>query len=151
MSVSALSSDRQIENLIVRYSHLVDEGNFAEFGALFDEADFVFGELTLRGGKAIEDLIGSTLVVHEDGTPRTRHITTNILIEVDEANGSAVARSYYNILQTAPDLLPLQVVGGGRYSDRFVRRNDAWHFARREVTIDFTGDTRFHLKGQQSA
>ncbi|GHI99345.1 hypothetical protein ACFY1G_33115 [Streptomyces olivaceus] len=50
MSVSALSSDRQIENLIVRYSHLGDEGNLAEFGALFDEADFVFGELTLRGG-----------------------------------------------------------------------------------------------------
>ncbi|MGW5868658.1 nuclear transport factor 2 family protein [Streptomyces sp. NPDC055239] len=148
--LNSLSSARQIENLIVRYSHLVDEGDFAEFGALFDEADFVFGDLTLRGHKAIEGLIRSTLIVHDDGTPRTRHVTTNILIEVDEADDSAVARSYYNILQAVPGLLPPQTVAGGRYRDRFERRGGTWYFARREVTIDFTGDTRYHLVEQRS-
>ncbi|MFD5252651.1 nuclear transport factor 2 family protein [Streptomyces bobili] len=151
MSSASLSSARQIENLIARYSHLVDEGDFAGFGALFDEADFVSGEVSLRGAKAIEDLIGSMLVVHDDGTLRTRHITTNILIEVNEDDDSAVARSYYNILQSVPGLLPLQMVAGGRYRDRFERRDGTWSFARREVTIDFTGDTRYHLKEQPAA
>ncbi|MFE3737005.1 nuclear transport factor 2 family protein [Streptomyces sp. NPDC059134] len=151
MSASTLSSARQIENLIARYSHLVDEGDFAEFGALFDEADFVFGEVSIRGEKAIADVIGSTLVVHDDGTLRTRHITTNLLIEVNEDEDSAVARSYYNILQSVPGLLPLQMVAGGRYRDRFERRDGLWSFARREITIDFTGDTRFHLKDQPAA
>ncbi|MGA5521058.1 nuclear transport factor 2 family protein [Streptomyces sp. SAI-229] len=150
-STSSISSARQIENLIARYSHLVDEGDFAEFGALFENAEFVSGEVSLRGGKAIEDLISSMLVVHDDGTLRTRHITTNILIEVNENDGSAEARSYYNILQAVPGLLPLQMVAGGRYRDRFERREGTWSFARREVTIDFTGDTRYHLKTPQDA
>ncbi|MET7446423.1 nuclear transport factor 2 family protein [Streptomyces sp. NBC_01696] len=143
---SSISSARQIENLIARYSHLVDDGEFAEFGALFENAEFVSGEVILRGGKAVEDLISSMLVVHDDGTLRTRHITTNILIEVNEDGDSAEARSYYNILQAVPGLLPLQMVAGGRYRDRFERREGTWSFARREVTIDFTGDTRYHLK-----
>ncbi|MGW0789458.1 nuclear transport factor 2 family protein [Streptomyces sp. NPDC002911] len=150
-STPSISSARQIENLIARYSHLVDEGDFAEFGALFETAEFVSGEVSLRGGKAIEDLISSMLVVHDDGTLRTRHITTNILIEVNEDDDSAEARSYYNILQAVPGLLPLQMVAGGRYRDRFERREGTWTFARREVTIDFTGDTRYHLKTQQDA
>ncbi|MFE1023740.1 nuclear transport factor 2 family protein [Streptomyces sp. NPDC058818] len=150
-STSSISSARQIENLIARYSHLVDEGDFARFGALFENADFVSGEVSLRGGKAIEELIGSMLVVHDDGTLRTRHITTNILIEVNEDDDSAEARSYYNILQAVPGLLPLQMVAGGRYRDRFERREGTWSFARREVTIDFTGDTRYHLKEQSGS
>ncbi|MFD6274230.1 nuclear transport factor 2 family protein [Streptomyces sp. NPDC060209] len=151
MSSPSLSSARQIENLIARYSHLVDEGDFAAFGALFDDADFVSGDVSIRGGKAIEDLVSSMLVVHDDGTLRTRHITTNILIEVNENDDTAVARSYYNILQAVPGLLPLQMVAGGRYRDRFERRDGRWSFARREITIDFTGDTRYHLKGQPAA
>ncbi|GAA2945071.1 MULTISPECIES: nuclear transport factor 2 family protein [Streptomyces] len=150
-STSSISSARQIENLIARYSHLVDDGDFAEFGALFENAEFVSGDVSLRGGKAIEDLISSMLVVHDDGTLRTRHITTNILIEVNEDDDSAEARSYYNILQAVPGLLPLQMVAGGRYRDRFERREGTWSFARREVTIDFTGDTRYHLKAPQDA
>ncbi|WP_413105711.1 nuclear transport factor 2 family protein [Streptomyces sp. Inha503] len=146
MSLPHGSSARDIENLIVRYSHLVDDAKFGEFGALFDDGDFVFGDVTLRGSTQIEDLIRSTLVVHEDGTLRTRHVTTNILIDVDEENDSAEARSYYTVFQSVPGLLPLQPVGSGRYRDRFARRDGTWCFARREVTIDFTGDTRYHLK-----
>ncbi|MFE7035084.1 nuclear transport factor 2 family protein [Streptomyces sp. NPDC057621] len=146
-----MSSARQIENLIARYSHLVDEGDFERFGALFENADFVSGEVSLRGGKAVEELIGARLVVHDDGTLRTRHITTNILIEIDEDDDSAEARSYYSILQAVPGLLPLQMVAAGRYHDRFERRDGTWSFARREVTIDFTGDTRYHLKAPQDA
>ncbi|MDX3377175.1 nuclear transport factor 2 family protein [Streptomyces sp. ME02-6991-2A] len=145
------ASAREIENLIVRYSHLVDDARFREFGALFDKGDFVFGDVTLRGSAEIEKLIGSTLVVHDDGTLRTRHVTTNILIEVDEENDTAQARSYYMVFQAVPDLLPLQPVGGGGYRDRFVRQDGAWRFARREVTIDYTGDTRYHFKATRAS
>ncbi|MET9559393.1 MULTISPECIES: hypothetical protein [Streptomyces] len=33
----------------------------------------------------------------------------------------------------------------------FARRDGTWSFARREVTIDFTGDTRYHLKAPRDA
>ncbi|MXG26719.1 nuclear transport factor 2 family protein [Streptomyces sp. YIM 132580] len=145
------TSAREIENLIVRYSHLVDDARFHEFGALFDEGDFVSGGTVLRGSEEIVNLIASVLVVHDDGTLRTRHVTTNILIEVDEEYDRAEARSYYTIFQAVPGLLPFQPVAGGGYRDRFVRRDGTWRFARREITIDFTGDTRYHLKQGQTA
>lgn len=44
-------------------------------------------------------------------------MTTNLGIEVDEAGGTAVARSYFTALQALPDL-PLQPIVSGRYDDR---------------------------------
>lgn len=35
---------------------------------------------------------------------RTRHIVTNVVIEVDEQAGTAVSRSYFTALQALPDL-----------------------------------------------
>ena len=59
----------------------------------------------------------SLIVLHPDGTPRTKHVTTNPIIEVDDAE-TASCRSYYTVLQQT-DELPLQTIVTGRYHDRF--------------------------------
>jgi hypothetical protein len=53
-----------------------------------------------------------TLIVYADGTPRTRHVTTNIAIDADEEAGTAVSRSYFTVLQALPGL-PLQPIAAG--------------------------------------
>src|SRR5436305_10103970 len=83
---------------------------------------------------------------YEDGTPRTKHVTTNIAIEIDEAAGTAVSRSYFTALQALPDLT-LQPIVSGRYHDRFERRDGQWRFVQRHVRTDLLGDMSRHLRG----
>jgi 3-phenylpropionate/cinnamic acid dioxygenase small subunit len=81
-----------------------------------------------------------------DGIPSTKHLITNVSVEVDDDRRSARARSYYTALQARPEL-PLQPIIAGRWHDRFERDGDQWRFADRLIYADLVGDLRFHIKG----
>lgn len=138
------SSDRSIENLIGVYAALVDAGDFAGLGALFAEALFGGSGDAVRGAEQVEKLFRAMVRVYEDGTPRTKHVTTNIRIDVDDGAGTAVAHSYVTVFQALPDL-PLQPIVAGRYRDVFERRGGAWRFVERRFTTDLVGDVSHHL------
>ena len=108
---------RSVENLIARYAELVDSGDFAGLGEMF--ADGLFGgegDAVVRGRDAVEKIFRATVQVYDDGTPRTKHVTTNIRVDVDDASGMA-AHSYVTVFQALPDL-PLQPIVAGRYRAR---------------------------------
>jgi 3-phenylpropionate/cinnamic acid dioxygenase small subunit len=140
-----LCADRAIENLIAQYAFLVDDGDFAGLGELLDHAEFRLGSTSAHGKADIERLADTALQTYADGTPRTRHVTTNLIIEVDEGAGSATSRSYFTVFQQTEDL-PLQPIASGRYSDRFERHCDGWQFASREVSTDLVGDVSHHRR-----
>jgi hypothetical protein len=82
-----------------------------------------------------------------DGSPRTRHITANAVIDVDTDAGVAHASSSYVVFQGTPDL-PLQPIVTGRYADRFARADDGhWRWAERRYAVDHVGDLSHHLRG----
>ena len=89
--------------------------------------------------------LASAELRYDDGTPRTKHVTTNLAINVDEEAGTATARSYFTALQALPDL-PLQTIVAGRYHDRFERRDGEWRFVDRRVRTDLVGDVSRHLR-----
>ena len=62
----------------------------------------------------------ATTRLYPDGTPGTKHVTTNLIIEIDDQATGAAARSYFTVLQAVPGL-PLQPILAGRYRDRFQR------------------------------
>ncbi len=99
----------------------------------------------MSGRDAIEKMLRDRLIVYDDGTPRTKHVTTNVAIEVDEEEGTAVSRSYFTALQALPDLA-LQPIVSGRYQDRFERRDGQWRFVERRVRTDLVGDVSRHLR-----
>ena len=99
----------------------------------------------MSGRDAIEKMLRDSLIVYDDGTPCTKHVTTNLAIEVDEVAGTAVSRSYFTALQALPDL-PLQPIVSGRYQDRFERRDRQWRFVQRRVRTDLVGDVSRHLR-----
>jgi len=142
---AAPSSYRAIENLIASYAELVDDGDFAGVGILLADATFTGGAGSVSGRDAIEKMLRDSLIVYDDGTPRTKHVTTNVAIEVDEEAGTAVSRSYFTALQALPDL-PLQPIVSGRYQDRFERRDGQWRFVERRVRTDLVGDVSRHLR-----
>ena len=150
MSVPAGPAPSQwaIQNLIAAYAELVDDGDFAGLGVLLAEATFTGSGAPVSGPDAIEAMFRDMLIVYADGTPRTRHVTTNIAIEADEEAGTAVARSYFTVLQALPDLA-LQPIASGRYRDRFERRGGQWRFTERRATVGLAGDVSRHLRHAQ--
>lgn len=142
-------SYQAIENLIATYAEFVDDGDFAGVAAMLADATFTGGAGPVSGREAIEKMLRDNVIVYEDGTPRTKHVTTNIAIELDEAAGTAVSRSYFTVLQAPPDLA-LQPIVVGRYHDRFERRDGQWRFVERRVQTDLVGDVSHHLRDATS-
>jgi ketosteroid isomerase-like protein len=138
-----------IQNLIYRYCDRIDRGDFAGIAQLFAHAEIHVPALPapVRGVAAIEAMYTQfTRLYPETGTPRTRHVTSNVIIEPDGAN-AARAQSYVLVHQ-ATDVLPLQPIIGGRYFDRFAKTEGAWRFTERRMEMDLFGNLSAHLLQQ---
>jgi hypothetical protein len=134
-------SASEITALVYRYCELFDTGRFEEFAAQFGHGQWHRAD---PGAAAARRWIEDNVHVY-DGLPRTKHLTTNLTVEVDEEAGTAVARSYITVLQALPDF-PLQPIFAGRYLDRFARVDGRWRWARREVIGDLYGDVSHHVR-----
>lgn len=136
---------RQIERLIHLYPYYLDDGRFTEMGELFAQADVYVGSdlVARRDAAAVAALWARYVRIHPNGTPRTHHIATNLIIE-DDGPGRARAHSYILVVQHA-DGFPLQPVTAGDYLDRFARADDTWRFTERRVGNDLFGDMSHHL------
>jgi 3-phenylpropionate/cinnamic acid dioxygenase small subunit len=135
----------QIQNLVHRYAELIDLGDFDALGTLLDAAEVGSGEHpgSLTGHDAVVAMFTSTTRRYPDGTPRTKHVTTNLIVEVDDDAGTATCRSYFTVLQ-ATDMLPLQPIVAGRYHDRFAAEGTIWRFVERRFFVDLVGDVSQH-------
>lgn len=143
-------SARRIENLLHTYAERIDAGDLDGVAELFRHGR-IHGqqdgppETVFEGYDAVRALYGRATRLHEDGTPRTKHVTTNAIIEVDEEAARATSRAYYTVLQ-ATEALPLQVIIAGRYHDTFHQVDGAWCFESRTMFVDLVGDLSHHLK-----
>lgn len=132
--------------LIHGYAERLDRGDFDGVARLFEHSTYgAAGGPVRRGSAEALAALRRLVRVFEDGTPRTKHVITNLVIEVDEDAASATARSYFTVLQATPKL-PLQVILAGRYHDRFEKVGDVWRFAERVIFLDLRGDLREHLE-----
>ena len=136
----------QIQNLVFRYAELIDLGDFDALGDLLAGAEVgaAGSPGSLTGHDAVAGMFTSTTRRYPDGTPRTKHVTTNLILEIDEALGMATCRSYYTVLQQVAGMA-LQPIVAGRYNDRFTRDAGVWRFAERRFFVDLVGDLSQHL------
>lgn len=136
----------EIMNLVYTYPERIDAGDFVGVGELFADAVFeTEGGEPLVGSRAVrENFERWTRRYPDDGTPKTRHCVHNPIVEIDEANGTAVVRYYVTVFQRTPDF-PLQPVWANRYEDRFVRKDGRWRYAHRRGFQHMTGNVGAHL------
>lgn len=146
MSAGEWASHHAITTLMFRYTEYVDDADFASIGALFAD-----GEMTTRGmagaivgADAVAGLYSHTSKVHPNGTLMTRHLTTNVIIDIDEAADAATAHSSFVVFQATPQVALAPIVAG-RYRDRFQRVDGTWRFAQREMDVQQFGDVSDHL------
>jgi 3-phenylpropionate/cinnamic acid dioxygenase small subunit len=156
-----LSHERQIENLLYRYAECVDAGDFDGVSALFEHAGYHLAGAEGARGEGVGATMRATVQLH-GGTPGTKHVMTNAIIELADDERTAEARSCFTVLQAAEGF-PLQPVITGRYHDHFElvdgrwrfatgrrparsgRGSGRWRFADRAITIEQIGDLSRHL------
>lgn len=136
----------EIEALLFRYAELIDAGDFAAVADLFADGRITTesGEVVAEGRDAVKALYDATTRLHDDGTPRTRHVTTNVIVELADDGRSAVARSAFTVLQQTAEV-SLQPVVAGRYRDELELVGGSWRFAERRMHPMLFGDLHDHL------
>jgi len=134
-------SVKQITDMMFRYAEFFDTGRFDEFAALFEHGKWHKAE---AGATAARAWIDDNVQLY-DGLTRTKHVTTNVVVDVDEIAGTAEATAYVTIFQALPDF-PLQPIFAGRYQDRLTRIDGRWWWVQRSVVGDLYGDISRHVK-----
>src|SRR4051812_8783972 len=134
----ALADREAIRELLASYCFALDECRFEEFGALF-AADAEWGPQRIpqkaRGPREIAELARSIVPVAGEG-PKRRHLTTNIVIQLD--GDRAEAKSNFLMVRES-EAGPLLAIAG-TYLDRLVRTAAGWRFQHREILNDIAGN-----------
>jgi hypothetical protein len=136
-----------IPNLVYTYAERIDLGDFEGLAELFTHATITVEEndIVVRGRDEAHAMYAQWTRRYEDtGTPKTRHVTTNLILDVDDDAGTGTCCSYFTVLQRT-DTLPFQPIIAGRYHDRFERVDGTWRFAHRHMFNDITGDLSQHM------
>jgi 3-phenylpropionate/cinnamic acid dioxygenase small subunit len=147
-----VSKRDEIAELIYRYAELVDAGDFDGVGKLLSRASFGGPDTPMvTGAQEIAALFtvatrrfpeGSGRHRADPGTPKTRHLVLNTIIEID--GDTASARSTFCVVQDT-DRVALAPIVVGRYYDTFARDGDGWYFTERIADVEMVGDVSDHL------
>jgi 3-phenylpropionate/cinnamic acid dioxygenase small subunit len=145
--VSGFEDWHAIHALLVTYAEYVDAGRLADAAALFEHATYrVVREgqddpVHAQGAAGVERFFAITRL-YPDGTPRTKHVITNVDIRLD--GDTARSRCTVTVFQQT-DVLPLQPIATGHYTDRFERVDSTWRFAERQLQDFLYGDRSQHI------
>jgi 3-phenylpropionate/cinnamic acid dioxygenase small subunit len=136
-----------ITKLIYTYAERIDAGDFVGVGEILGHATMTFEgfDNAVAGSDAIERLYARTTRRYEDGTPRTKHVMTNVIVDVVDDGSTASSRSYFTVLQAVPGAFALQPVIAGRYRHTYELVDGRWRFATMHIVIDLTGDLGHHM------
>jgi 3-phenylpropionate/cinnamic acid dioxygenase small subunit len=143
-------SARQIENLLYTYAERIDAGDLDGVAEMFAHGR-ICGmedgppETVFTGTTGVRAMYEMATRLYDDGTPKTKHLTSNARIDVDDEAGTATSTANYLVSQATPDL-PLQVIVTGHYRDTFHRIDGTWWFDTRIMFVDQVGNTSHHLK-----
>ena len=144
-----MGSREAIARLIFACDDHNDRGDFDGVGALFAHGTVRVKDMdgSWTGSDAVATQFAHATKVYPVGggtSALTHHLSTNLVIDVDEAAGTATARSYYSMLQATDDL-PLQIIDAGFNTDRFERVDGEWRWIDRYITVELHGDLTHHL------
>jgi hypothetical protein len=136
----------EITALVYRYAELLDRGEIDGVVDLVVNADWRSGATgqVRRSRDEVKDVYDR--IVLYGRTPRTKHLVTNLVIDVAEGSTEATGRCDFTVLQGIFDGAPIETILAGRYQDRYRRDRDGWHFAERVFITDLVGDQSRHFR-----
>ena len=143
-NATELPAATAVVNLLSRYAELIDAGDFVGVGELLGHATVtVDAGAKWTGAAEIQSMYDNTTRKHADGTPRSKHVLTNHIVELDgPENGRC--RTYFTVFMCTATL-PLQPIVAGRYRDEFERVDGVWRYCKRHMIVEFVGNVSEHL------
>jgi len=133
--------EREISNLIFSFADALDTSDWQAYGETFtsDGSFTIFGQ-TRHGREAIMAGPARDLSRYD----KVQHFSMNHRIQV---NGDEATASSYGLAVHVPDDKRLDVHAdvGIRYDYKVVRTEEGWRFAEAEITVLWTGETKFML------
>lgn len=150
MGSSASAGVDAVTALVHAYAELLDAGDLDGVARLFDRAVWrAPGHPEgLRGAEAVRRVFDGVHLY--DGSPRTKHVISNLVVDVDEDTGSASSRCAFTVLHGLEARSPGPILTG-RYHDAFARDDAGWHFTRRDTLVDLAGDLSRHFRAGRAA
>jgi uncharacterized protein (TIGR02246 family) len=146
-AVEAAMAVHAVTKLIYSYAERIDEGDFTGVADLFAHATLTFEGFgdAISGRDAIEKLYTNTTRRYDDGTPRTKHVMTNVIVDIADDRVRASSRSYFTVLQSVPGELSLQPVIAGRYRHTYEKVDGHWRVTTMHIIIDLRGELGHHM------
>jgi hypothetical protein len=102
-----MSAREDILHPFNQYGFTIDTGDLDGFASLFEH-----GKWTIEGSKpniSKQELLKtlSNVRIYEDGTPRTKHITANVDLKIDEDKRTAKSECYVPVFQLTKYQIPI--------------------------------------------
>lgn len=146
-----MKSRRAIERLLYDYCFGIDTGDFGFTASLFgDDGQYgLVGGPSARGAAQVLGMLQASVRTY-DGVPRTRHVVTNVCIDMagahdgDRDGDQAAVRSYVQVVHQSPGG-PIGPIVVGTYLDRVHLVDRRWLFAERRMHLELVGDLSTHL------
>ena len=139
-----------IKNVIYQYADFLDRGDLQGVASMFSHGKIITSDATgqehrVAGVDAVYAMYRSFTRLYEDnGTPHTKHMTSNVIVQVDTTGVTASAQAYAVVFQAVDDF-PLQPIIGVRYNDTFEKAGQVWRFSERNIQPHLYGDLGRHL------
>ncbi len=138
-----MSDTDEITELVYSYARLLDGGDVNGVVALFEHSTWRSSPNgSVRRGSAEVRPVYENLLAQDRGY-RTKHLITNLSVDVEPGATTACSHCYWTVLRSAPGE-PIGIALSGQYTDRFEKVEGHWQFLDRLITTDMTGETSDH-------
>lgn len=133
-----MSDDHEaIRHLIYTYAFHLDKREYPKVASLLADATVSLSwpaenveERGIRGIEAIERFYSNAF----EGRRPSRHVITNLIIDLDESGEAASVYSYLTSVGHPPQ--PPSVLLSGHYEDRFTKVDGEWRFSRKDIVVE---------------
>jgi len=145
-----------ISKLVYGYAEALDGGDLERVAALLGHATVRSDGGEFRGADEVRAMYRRFTTFYDKAghkcrpelpgaTPRTRHVTTNLMIDLADDLLSGSGRCYFTVFQAIPGKIELQPIVRGAYRDSFECVGGSWRFSERVMITDGVGDVSHHL------
>src|SRR5712692_10075482 len=121
-----------IQELVSRYNHAIDFGNYEAWVECFTEDGIFNGSAGRFAGQAELKKFTEQFKTTRANLPNVRHCVMNTVTDVE--GDTAISSSYLQLLTTSKE--GAKIMFSGRYDDQLVRVGGKWRFKERKVTRD---------------
>jgi hypothetical protein len=148
----AASNSTAVANIVGGFAHRIDARDFEAVAELLAHCTYrsngidyeVAGQADLAAfyERAVDFMNERWAGDPDDAeTVRTKHVFTNLVIDVDDEAGRASC-DYYGTVFSSSDAKPLEARWQGTYHDRFERHGDRWRIVERLQVSDYPAALR---------